>query len=793
MKLSTKIMRPLICLLMFFGITDLSATHIVGGDVTYEFVRFNSDSSIVTFLITFNMYRDTYSGGAQFNNNAGFGVFRQNFDQSWEHVETKVSDHGPITDIQYEDDPCRIEPTNVGVEATFYTFEVELEVGDQNYMIAYQRCCRNDNVINVFDSGDEGVAFNVIITPAAQRKGNNSPTFKEYPPIFICAGFPLFVDVSGLETDGDLLKYSFCTPFVAGGPDNSGGCDGAVIPDPDCPPPFDLIRFRPPFTADAQMQGDPVVTIDQFTGIMTGVPENPGQYIIGLCIEEYDLQGNLLSMINRDFQFNALECTKEITAALKADEQVIGTSNGQSKLVNVIKACGTSTVEFENLSFGATGTLYDYTWHAKDSMGNVVLDRYDTGLETFTAEFPDLGIYTGTLIVNDNYECPDTAFFAIERYADMIADFEYDTSYLKCYRGPIDFTDMSISEVDVVTWDWNFDDDRTDDVRNPSHEFASRGLKKVRLISEDSHGCVDTMIRYINYDPPHDALVASSETEVRCYGEAYDFYGDEILTSGTYYRSVQYPDTGCDSLEAFLDIQFSSPPRDTFIEAVLCPGEMLEYNGKIYDVAGEYTEYSRSIEFSAYGCDSLTHYISLQYDDPPTVAIPVDTVVVEAYTDYAIPVNIGGGAYDQLIWTVTEGINCDDCPNPIVNYDVDTTFQVEVLSSVDCRSAAEIYIDFIFLPDGYHIPNIVDYNSNNPENRRFHVQTHDWATDEVFYDMDIFDRWGNLQHTRRNISVNDVEEAWYPRGEEIGVYTYNIVIYEYWETHHIPGTVTFIK
>ena len=59
-----------LCLISFLVCivpTDLSATHIVGGDVTYRFVSFNQDSTEVTYDITFNMYRDTESGGASFD------------------------------------------------------------------------------------------------------------------------------------------------------------------------------------------------------------------------------------------------------------------------------------------------------------------------------------------------------------------------------------------------------------------------------------------------------------------------------------------------------------------------------------------------------------------------------------------------------------------------------------------------------------------------------------------------------------------------------------------------------
>ena len=124
-----------LCLISFLVCivpTDLSATHIVGGDVTYRFVSFNQDSTEVTYDVTFNMYRDTESGGASFDDPAEFGVYRQQSNGGWEFIPRDNNSglynirRGPIQQIPIIDDPCREEPDNVGVEATVYTFRITL-------------------------------------------------------------------------------------------------------------------------------------------------------------------------------------------------------------------------------------------------------------------------------------------------------------------------------------------------------------------------------------------------------------------------------------------------------------------------------------------------------------------------------------------------------------------------------------------------------------------------------------------------------------------------------------------
>ena len=55
------------------------------------------------------------------------------------------------------------------------------------------------------------------------------------------------------------------------------------------------------------MTADPSLGIDPNTGELTCTPTMPGQYAIGICVEEYR-DGVLLSMVRRDFQFNVTTC-----------------------------------------------------------------------------------------------------------------------------------------------------------------------------------------------------------------------------------------------------------------------------------------------------------------------------------------------------------------------------------------------------------------------------------------------------------------------------------------------------
>lgn len=777
-------------ILLFFSAIfteQTKANHIVGGDVTYKFIEFNASMTLAKFEVTFNMYRDTRSQmAAGFDEDAGFGIYRETSPGNWDHVETKRAEPSNPEDVTFVDDPCITEPSNVGVETGFYIFEVELPLNDLNYMVAYQRCCRNPTITNLVDPGDTGAAFNIIFTPFAREVGNNSPDFKFYPPLFICNQFNMDENVSGEDMDGDFLSYKFCTPTAAGGP-GGGGCQRPV-PNPSfCLPPFDEVAFLPPYSPQDPMGGDPKISINPFTGIISGVPTVEGQFIVGVCMEEYRDQ-KLLTIVNRDIQFNVLTCTKELTASIRADGTEVGMPDGVNRLVNIIKACGDSSVYFENKSFGNGLRTFDWTFYDKD--GDVLFTRADNQLTNFNYDFPELGEYTGTLIVNAGSLCPDTAFFLIERLPPMETAYEYDSTAYDCYLGPVVFTDLSETEQATLnSWEWSFNGEESSTDPNPTYQFNTRGLKTVSLISGDTNGCLDTMTKVINYNPPHDEFLSEELPVTLCDGEVYDWYGEELTETTTKTKIVKYKETDCDSAESTIILDFSFPTRDVLFDTILCPGEVLTYLGQSYSQNGSYEDITRSRK---YNCDSLYHYITLTYDSLPSVDFSSVEEYVEAFADYNIPTQITGD-YAELIWTPTDGLSCDDCPRPTVNYGTDTTYNLQLITDEDCFTVYDVALDFVFIPDGYYIPTIISQNETNKVNRKFFVQTIDWAQNEVFYDVEIYDRYGGLMHSKRNISVNDESEAWQVYDVNQGVFTYVVTVYEFFEPKVLSGTVTVIK
>jgi len=500
------------CFSVFFMFgASLFSRHIIGGDFSYTCLGVNLQNNTFTISCTLTVYRDCLGGGALFDNPATIGVFITDGGNNYNFVR-RVDFTLRDTNMLRTLNPCVIVPDNICVEEGVYIANMTLPLSNQNYYINYQRCCRNETITNILLPGDQGASYFMEITPEGQRACNNSPKFNSFPPILICQGQPLQYDHSVIDEEGDIVIYEFCNPFTAGGKAGSpegrpGGsaldCDG-VTPDPvRCPPPFNTVQFRAPFfTRAAPMGGNPLISVNPTTGLITGVPNALGQYVVAVCIKEYR-NGVLLSLTQRDFQFNVINCVNNITAYVQADSLE---AQGQF----VINSCGDRTVTILNRSTLAS-SIKTYDWEFDI---NGVKQTFNTKDVTLT--FPSLGTYRGRMFLNKaDLECNDSAEIIIKILPDIRADFSF--SYDTCIAGPVKFNDLSVSDAGRITnWRWTFEPSQTSSLKDPAYVYKTPGNKPIELWVKDINGCRDSIVKNINYYPVPALLVIEPSRFAGC-------------------------------------------------------------------------------------------------------------------------------------------------------------------------------------------------------------------------------------------------------------------------------------
>jgi gliding motility-associated-like protein len=489
---------------------NIFARHIIGGIITYSYI---SDGK---YKFTMKIYRDCAGGGAAFDGDSGdntppqaavIGFFKENNGvfQNIGGTQVKLLSKKLIDPPTY---PCLASPPSACVEEGIYEFEWTIPNFDANatYHVVYQRCCRNNTITNIVNAKDVGATYTVAITPAAIKAKSSSPVFNNFPPTIICSPIPFNFDHSAKDIDGDSLVYKMCSPLEGGGPDlsNAGAsnCDG-VRPNPTCPPPFSDVKFSSGFNALQPLGASANLSLDIVTGKLYLVPQNIGQYVVGVCVEEYR-KGILLSKTFRDFQFNVGACQALVTAGIAAADTLVF----QKKYI--VRSCGSSDVTFVN---GSTQEKFinSYLW-SFDINGQKVTSNDKNP----TIKFPGVGKYVGTLILNLNQKpCTDTAKLEVGIFPGIDANFKY--VYDTCIAAPIQFTNLSTSGSGQITkYEWDFKDGKKDNVKDPLHEYKIPGNFKVKLKVTDVNLCTDTITKPILYYPVPPLLVVNPDTGVGC-------------------------------------------------------------------------------------------------------------------------------------------------------------------------------------------------------------------------------------------------------------------------------------
>lgn len=321
-------MRPLIILLLSLvaGFQSL-ATHIVGGDFYYEYLGGDR------YKITMKLYLDCYNGNPQAIESDRFAIFGI-FDGNNRLIDQlEIEREGPIhlNGVVYK---CIVNPGDVCVDQYNYTFEINLPKSKNGYTIAFQRCCRNNTIKNLYDAPGTGATYWVHIPDRDLVSVDNSPVFKKFPPIYVCKDFPLVFDHSATDKDRDSLSYELYQPF-------NGGDKDKPRPDPPSNPPFKNVVWASGYGTSNQMRGNPILEIDEITGELTVTPNILGQFVIGVKVKEWR-NGVLIGETLRDYQFNVVDC------------KAIAVANFQP----LVKC--SDTVQFTDKSIGASSLTWDF-------------------------------------------------------------------------------------------------------------------------------------------------------------------------------------------------------------------------------------------------------------------------------------------------------------------------------------------------------------------------------------------------------------------------------------------------
>ncbi len=296
------VLRLFLCLMSLLYLSKAKATHIVGGELNYRNLGNNN------YELRLTVYRDCYVGVPPFDNPATVGVFNSN-NQLIKTIQMNFL--GLDTLPPTINDPCTIPPLDFCYEVTTYIAVVNLPPIPGGYQISYQRCCRNQNILNIVNPECTGATYYATIPGPEVVANNSNPVIKFWPPPFICLNKPWTFDDSAIDYDGDSLVYELFMPYtgldaacpmIGNFSPSPSSCPNVVTTCPSLPvnPPFNTITWLPPYNTNNMLGGIPM-QINSSTGQVTATPNLQGYFVIGIKVKEYR-HGVFLSETKRDFE-----------------------------------------------------------------------------------------------------------------------------------------------------------------------------------------------------------------------------------------------------------------------------------------------------------------------------------------------------------------------------------------------------------------------------------------------------------------------------------------------------------
>ena len=212
------------------------ASHLTGGEISYECMGGGQ------YKVTLTIFRDDYyaNPNAVLDNPAILTIFNNDNNT---FLRTENMFIGLDVILPNNTNSCiQNPPSDVRIEKGVYTKLITLPNNSKGYTIVYQRCCRNNSIINLQTNfGQQEQGSTVAITIPANSLCNSSPVFKNQPPLFLCVNSKLEFDMSATDANGDQLRYSLCAPLQGLDPNNpiigSGGLNRAEYP------PYDSVNY----------------------------------------------------------------------------------------------------------------------------------------------------------------------------------------------------------------------------------------------------------------------------------------------------------------------------------------------------------------------------------------------------------------------------------------------------------------------------------------------------------------------------------------------------------------------
>jgi hypothetical protein len=370
--------RTKVCIAFFlamFLFQDLSATHIMGADLTYREI----DTNTGKYRFTLSLYRDC----------SGIFYGSEQLTIVTSTVNTTVSMNPPViqevTPICLPPDVATKPITNCpsgaigaykGVERYIFTREYVLGKNNGWAFVGWGSCCRNNIINTIVAAGGAGMWIQAVINTNYR---NNSPVFTTPPIPYWCklrlntynhgavdSFDPKFITLpNGITTVRDSFEYRLYTPFTAVAT-NVNNAVNYLNPSVTFVSPLNQNNFL--FTTTG-------VTVDPRSGAISCIPSIEQDAIMAMSVREHRAVPNgagysrvLVGYVCRDIQFTVRNtCPPIIPEGVTEDS--LRSANKVN--FNTVDVCGSKLTQINFKMVGAPAEFLKYKVHRVPNASSV--------------------------------------------------------------------------------------------------------------------------------------------------------------------------------------------------------------------------------------------------------------------------------------------------------------------------------------------------------------------------------------------------------------------------------------
>jgi len=360
--------------ILTFGFTNsVFATHLIGGNIGYQYV--GPDPSIpgnTQIKIVLESYMDCNSqfwGGSFPENSVIVGIYEGPL-----NPPSGISNSDQITLFLVDSNavdpnlPPICNPFNLLGSVCVYLIRYEaiisLPTSSLGYWIVYDRCCRPPSITNLNNSGNQSFAYTTWVP--ADSTGiivNTSAQFTDTLLSYICRTDTAYISNSATDPDGDSLVYTLVDPFV--GKTTSGNPTTTNYFAPNfnpytIPPP--IVTYAAGYNLANLLGTGSYSSTNPITGLTKFLTNNVGIYVAAIEITEYR-NGVIMGVTRRNMQLISDNCPNNNMPT--QDISVLDPS-AISPLVYQVNAGDSfcfslnyTDLDSDQVEFTATGDIFD--------------------------------------------------------------------------------------------------------------------------------------------------------------------------------------------------------------------------------------------------------------------------------------------------------------------------------------------------------------------------------------------------------------------------------------------------